>query len=658
VILSDAQGDPVIDLGGAELGVSEDGEAQRVTARPATRETPAAIAIVVDASAAMAGVLLDEARRTVVSTIRSLGPDDRAALVTFSAGVRVAQTLTADKAALLTAAAVLSTEDAATAPAVPPGDGTAGGATDAFGRTAQQRAAVVDAAYRKFLGRPALPEEQAGYEGMSSELIEVTVADSIEAAPLGRHSVGLALARATDVLAPAGAQARRAIVLLTSGRDSGSARAREAALARLRSAGYPAFIIGLVPGLDVGPLEELALASRGGRLLLAPTAAELASLQASLSQLIPGQYVVEYRSPRSDRTDGSVVPLEVTVTRDGSLVASARGTYAVPAAKGAPPVRPAPVAAPVDPRAVLASLTAAAAVLALTLWGVAASRQVAAGARARRRIGSFIAGAGGIDPTMPSRPFSERVLRPILAAAGRPLARVTPGSFFDSARRQLVSAGEPLGLGPVEVLGIRYAVAAVGAALGLLLIVLLGPSLVTVVALLVATAAGFAAPTAALGMAVQSRRRAILRVFPGVLDILAVSLEAGLSLDAAFAHVVRTFDDPLGAELRRVLVEFQMGRPRSQALRDMAERTGLEEMSRFVEAMAQADHLGVPYSRVIQNQAIEIRTKQRQRAEEVARVAPVKMVIPMVLFIFPALFIVVLGPAVPRMFSVFSGPAQ
>jgi len=140
----------------------------------------------------------------------------------------------------------------------------------------------------------------------------------------------------------------------------------------------------------------------------------------------------------------------------------------------------------------------------------------------------------------------------------------------------------------------------------------------------------------------------------GRFPALAVSTEAGLSCDGAIGQVAYRWNTPRSDELRRVMVGFQMGRDRRQALRELAQRTGVPELSRFASAVIQADSLGVPLSRVLHEQSDEMRLRRRQRAEELAQKAPVKMLFPMVLLIFPALFVVVLGPAVPRLLSAFS----
>jgi tight adherence protein C len=136
--------------------------------------------------------------------------------------------------------------------------------------------------------------------------------------------------------------------------------------------------------------------------------------------------------------------------------------------------------------------------------------------------------------------------------------------------------------------------------------------------------------------------------------MLALSARAGMTFDGAISQVVQRWDSPLSDEFRRILAEFRMGRDRRDALRAMAERTGVPDVKRFANAVVQADSLGVPISKVLLDQSIEMRTRRRQRAEESARTAPVKMLFPMVGLIFPALFVVILGPAVPRFLELFA----
>ena len=328
----------------------------------------------------------------------------------------------------------------------------------------------------------------------------------------------------------------------------------------------------------------------------------------------------------------------------------------------APPIiEPAPVVIVATPAAgvprqtsTLIGLLGAAAVLTLLLWiselaGRFPSRQ-------RRRLETFVR---ALSLTAPShdkrRSIIQRVIVPGLRSAGRPLMRITPAGVVASTRERLQAAGEPLGLGAVEFLGVRAGLAMLGAIAGVATTTALtGNAGAAPLGALAGIFLGFAIPGFVIDRIGAGRRAAIRRALPTALDMLALSTEAGLSFDGAIGQVARRWDTPLSEELRRVLVEFQMGRDRRLALRELGERTGVPELIRFASAVTQADSLGVPLSRVLHEQSSEIRQRRSQRAEEGARTAPVKMLFPMVVFIFPALFVVILGPAIPRLLEAFT----
>ncbi|MGH2794883.1 MAG: type II secretion system F family protein, partial [Actinomycetota bacterium] len=152
-----------------------------------------------------------------------------------------------------------------------------------------------------------------------------------------------------------------------------------------------------------------------------------------------------------------------------------------------------------------------------------------------------------------------------------------------------------------------------------------------------------------------TRQRLMQRALPDALDLLSITVEAGLGFDAAVARVARQAGGPLGEELHRVLQEMQIGKSRSDALRDLADRTSIPELKSFVLAMVQADIFGISIAKVLQVQAKEMRLKRRQRAEEQAQKVPVKIVFPLILCIFPSLFIVLLGPAVITIYENILG---
>ena len=168
---------------------------------------------------------------------------------------------------------------------------------------------------------------------------------------------------------------------------------------------------------------------------------------------------------------------------------------------------------------------------------------------------------------------------------------------------------------------------------------------------------GYTVPRVARSRVRARERRDLIAALPNALDLLALAADAGLGFDAAVAQVVARLEGPLAVELRRVLVELRIGRDRRLVLRELARRTALVETARVANAIVQADALGLPLARTFRELAQEMRVRRRQRAEEQARTAPIKMLFPMVLLIFPALFIVILGPAVPQIMEALNvGP--
>jgi tight adherence protein C len=157
---------------------------------------------------------------------------------------------------------------------------------------------------------------------------------------------------------------------------------------------------------------------------------------------------------------------------------------------------------------------------------------------------------------------------------------------------------------------------------------------------------GFFYPQMWLNRKISTRQNAILRALPDALDLLTICVEAGLGFDSAMARVNEKWDDPFSVELGRVIRDIQLGVARRNALRDMADRIDVSDVTSFVAAIVQTELLGVSISKVLQIQSEQMRTKRRQRAEEKAHQAPVKMLFPLVFLIFPSIYIVLLGPAV------------
>lgn len=253
-------------------------------------------------------------------------------------------------------------------------------------------------------------------------------------------------------------------------------------------------------------------------------------------------------------------------------------------------------------------------------------------------------------------PFAERVLDPVLrhfVGIGR---RLTPDERMQRVRYRLDLAGNPAGWDPDRVVGLKALCALLGLVLGLLLPPLFGiGALPTVAFVLVGTFGGWYLPGLWLYQVAYDRSERIRRDLPDALDLMTISVEAGLAFDAAMAHVAQRTRGPLAREFFRVRQEMQIGTSRADAMRALSERTDVSELKGFLGAMVQADELGVPVAGVLRVQAGEMRIKRSQRAEELAQKVPVKIVFPLITCIMPCLFIVVMGPAVITVIRNFSG---
>lgn len=254
-------------------------------------------------------------------------------------------------------------------------------------------------------------------------------------------------------------------------------------------------------------------------------------------------------------------------------------------------------------------------------------------------------------------PFTQRVLQPLLRQCLRFIGRISPGQNLGKLRRQLLIAGSPYGLGALDFIGLRVLVA-VGGTLGLTTL-LVWRSVPPVRAILagIGGAILFAElPSFWLHRRMSKRRKAITLALPDGLDMLTVCVDAGLGLESAFQRIGETWNHALAYEFRRAVVEMGMGISWREAMRNMVYRTDVRDLSSLVAVLLQAEQLGFSISDTLHAQADQLRVRRRQRAQEQARAAPLKMLFPMVFFIMPATFAVVLGPAVPAIMEVLVMP--
>jgi tight adherence protein C len=273
------------------------------------------------------------------------------------------------------------------------------------------------------------------------------------------------------------------------------------------------------------------------------------------------------------------------------------------------------------------------------------------GAVADDHIEQRLKGYGDIEPTTLDeieleRSFEERVLRPNLERAGRFLADRTPQKSRDSLRHKLALAGNPGNLSVGGFQALRDVAAGIGVVVGGLLGLLIGHTVGLVIGIAVGALIGFYAPMYWINSLSGSRRIDIMKGLPDAMDLLTIASEAGQSFDAAITNVVEKYQNALADEFAIVMRETQLGRPRLEALEEMGRRCGVEDLNNFVQAIIQSEQMGVGISKILRIQSQELRRKRRQRAQEQAAQATLKMMLPMVGCIFPTLWIILLGPAV------------
>lgn len=249
-------------------------------------------------------------------------------------------------------------------------------------------------------------------------------------------------------------------------------------------------------------------------------------------------------------------------------------------------------------------------------------------------------------------PFSERILFPLLAGTRRLGERLSPAGTAERLQRNLDFAGNPDGWSVERLLGVKGAGVLVGAVPGVLLG---GLGMRGLLFALAGAAAGFWLPDLLTYNIGLKRQQSIQRSLPDALDMLTVCVEAGLGFDAAMMQVARNVDGPLAGEFTRVLQEVQIGKPRREAFEALSARTNVEQLNTFISALNQADRLGVPIANVLREQSKEMRLVRRQRAEEQAQKVAVKIIFPVLLCIFPSIFVVILGPAAINIASALFG---
>lgn len=248
----------------------------------------------------------------------------------------------------------------------------------------------------------------------------------------------------------------------------------------------------------------------------------------------------------------------------------------------------------------------------------------------------------------------ERLVLPFAGKVISSITRLTPLDLYGRVNRLIVLAGNPPAFTAERIVAFKIVFGIAGLVVGLMLAQLLpftGFLKVGVVALLTLT--GYTIPSAAIAARASKRQKEIRKALSDTMDLLTISVEAGLGFDAALGQVVRNVPGPLSDEISRMLQEMQIGVSRTEALRHLTERTEVPELDGFVLSMIQADKYGVGIAKVLRSQSQELRQKRRQRAEETAQKVPLKLLFPTIFMLLPALFIVILGPGVIKIYESF-----
>jgi len=251
-------------------------------------------------------------------------------------------------------------------------------------------------------------------------------------------------------------------------------------------------------------------------------------------------------------------------------------------------------------------------------------------------------------------PFSERVLRPSIERWSQAVGKKSSKKSLTKMQTKLAQAGNPSGFDPAEFVGLRVLIA-LALLVGIFLLMTVAGIASSSVIMFAAVAGvfGYLLPGIWLDRKIKTRKKEINRALPDAIDLLTISVESGLGFDAALMRVAEKWDNALSREFARVLAELRIGKSKREALREMAVRCDDDNLTTFVSSVIQADQLGVSISQVLRIQSEAMRVKRRQRAEEQAQKAPLKMLFPMIFLIFPALYVVILGPAIPRLVESF-----
>lgn len=298
-----------------------------------------------------------------------------------------------------------------------------------------------------------------------------------------------------------------------------------------------------------------------------------------------------------------------------------------------------------DPTAVLIAGFVFGAIV-FALLGLSSSGQTSGAVAARQRLEGFVRGGPEAEVKIENPAFGQRVIGPLIHGAAEGFGGLLPRALLKGVEQKLIYAGEPMNMQGFLTMVLVSTSASAG--LAVMIIAVSGASVSGMTLGLAGGVAfiGFYLPFYLIGSRSKARQNAIIKSLPDAFDLITTCVEAGLGLDAALARVAEKVKGPFADELSRALRDIALGKARRDALKEVGERTGVPDLIQFTNAVIQAETMGSSVGTVLRVQADQLRVKRRQRAEQAAYKAPVKMLFPLVLFIFPTLFIVILGPAI------------
>ena len=460
--------------------------------------------------------------------------------------------------------------------------------------------------------------------------------------------------------------ARKAVILLSDGEDTDSQLDLAAAVKPAVEARIPIYTIGLGPDVKSDILSGIAGDTKG-RYYAAPQASDLDYVFKLLSGQLSSQFEAWWPSS-TVAPSGSPVQGRLVIEQPGNAPFEASFGYTMPVF-----FRPIPREEPVATSSLKeVELPAPGSGWDLPAWWPLEAAALAAigiyvgyyglilrltRTRLQTRLQSFVGGYHGPRGPLPQGKQPQRQsMRPLVLRLAKLSHRMMPTRVLDDLRHRLVLAGRPSGWHFSQFLAAKLVLAAglgIGSYIGFKATDSPPLNLLAIVGCL--TMLGYYLPHYWLGAQIRARQKAIRRALPDSLDLITVGVGAGLSFDGAVLEIVQKSDNELTRELANYLAELRMGRSRREALQGLQARTEVDDLKTLVASLIQSEELGMSLSETLMVQADQMRLRRRQRAEELAHKATIKMMFPMVMLIFPALFVVIIGPAVPGMMAFLSG---